>query len=224
MKKSALIIGDSGGLGAALGLSLGSRPEWHVDGLSRSRDGLDLCDETALAEAADARAGVEYDLIFIATGILGTAAFDPEKSFKQLSASAMRDVFAATTIGPALAIKHFAPLLARDRRSVFTALSARVGSIGDNRLGGWMSYRASKSALNQIMHCAAIEFARSRKHAIFACLHPGTVETSLSQKYARGRFTASPMDAAQSLLTVCENLSPCDNGGFFDYTGAPIPW
>ena len=116
------------------------------------------------------------------------------------------------------------PLLATDCRSTFSSLSARIGSIGDNRLGGWVSYRASKAALNQIVRCAAIEAGRMNPNAILVALHPGTVETALTRRYARGRFTATPNTAANQLLDVIDGLTPEDSGGFFDFEGKPIEW
>lgn len=132
--------------------------------------------------------------------------------------------FEINAVGGALFLKHFLPLLATDRRAVFATLSARVGSIGDNRLGGWMSYRASKAALNQIVHCAAIENRRRNRKSIIIALHPGTIETPLTDKYARGKYTATRIDAARQLLTICANRTPDDSGGFFDYAGEKIDW
>ncbi|NJL18651.1 MAG: SDR family oxidoreductase, partial [Nitrospira sp.] len=145
--------------------------------------------------AAARLAGRFFDLIFVATGILENDDARPEKSFAELSPEAMARVFAANAVGPALVFKHFAGLLPLKERSVIAVLSARVGSIGDNRLGGWMSYRASKAALNQIVRCAAIELKRTRPEAVALALHPGTIETALTEKYAKGRFTATPMNA-----------------------------
>lgn len=132
--------------------------------------------------------------------------------------------FLVNAIGPALLLKHFHPLLPRKRRSVFASLSARVGSIGDNRLGGWMSYRAAKAAQNQIVKTAALEIARTHPDAIIVALHPGTVATALSHAFVADRKVTTPEDAAQKLLTVIDKLQPCDSGGFFSYDGAAIEW
>ncbi len=223
--KSGLVIGASGGIGAAVARALKDDPSFaRVLGLSRRLDGLDITDEASLAAGADRLRDEAFDLIFVATGALATSKGGPEKSFGALTADAMAEAMAVNAVGVALAVKHFAPLLARDRRAVFAALSARVGSIGDNRLGGWISYRASKAALNQIVRCASVEFGRSHKPSIFAALHPGTIETPLSAPFARGRFTARPDEAALNLLATLDGLQPSDTGGFFAYDGSRIEW
>ncbi|MEZ5744869.1 MAG: SDR family oxidoreductase [Sphingomonadaceae bacterium] len=138
----------------------------------------------------------------------------------------MADVFAVNTIGPALIAKHFLPLLPRDRRAIFAALSARVGSISDNRLGGWHSYRASKAALNMLVRNFAIEVGRNNREAVVVALHPGTVDTSLSDPFQSGvpddkLFT--PAFSAAKLLDVLSSLEPQDSGGHFDWAGKPVP-
>lgn len=132
--------------------------------------------------------------------------------------------FRLNAIGPALLIKHFAPLLPKDRRSLFGTLSARIGSIGDNNLGGWISYRAAKAAQNQIVKTASIELARSRPHAVLIALHPGTVATPLSDPFAGGRERLEPDRSASMLLEVMNSLTPGNSGGFFAYDGTPIEW
>ncbi len=220
------MLGASGGIGSAVARALREAGYDQVEGLSRSLDGFDVRDEASLARLAEgiAAGGLRYQLIFNAVGALEGAGRRPEKAFSELEPEAMVDAFAVNAVGGALAFKHFAPLLAQKERSVFATLSARVGSIGDNRLGGWTSYRASKAALNQIVRCAAIEITRSRPDAIVVALHPGTIETELTRKYARGRYTATPDEAARQMLTTLSNLSPADTGGFFDYAGEPIVW
>lgn len=168
--------------------------------------------------------GDGFDLIFNAAGILEANGAAPEKAFRDIEAAAMMRAFAVNAAGTALAFKYFLPLLKHDGRTVFATLSARVGSIGDNRLGGWMSYRASKAALNQIVRCAAIEETRRNKHSLVVALHPGTIETPLTQKYARGRYTASAGTCARDLLGVLARLTPEQSGGFFDYAGEAVPW
>ena len=165
-----------------------------------------------------------FDLIVVSTGVLESDGARPEKSFAELSPEAMARVYAANAIGPALVFKHFAPMLPAKERGVFAFLSARVGSIGDNRLGGWVSYRASKAALNQIVRCAAIELRRTRPDAIALALHPGTIDTALTKKYAGGRFTATPDECAENLLRVCAGATPESSGRFFAYDGAEIAW
>lgn len=218
--KNALVIGASGGIGQALCAALAAQGV-RVTGLSRSAEGLDVTDEESVAEALGALRG-PYDLIFVATGALNGAGAAPEKSLKTLNAAAMADQFAVNCIGPALVLKNSLRLMPKDRRAVFAALSARVGSIGDNALGGWYSYRAAKAALNQVMHTGAIELARTHRSAVCVALHPGTVETGFTQGYAAPKV--APAKAAQNLLDVIGRLGPAQSGGFFDWQGKQVPW
>jgi NAD(P)-dependent dehydrogenase (short-subunit alcohol dehydrogenase family) len=219
---SSLVIGASGGVGSALAENL--MAFGPVRGLSRTTDDLDITDEQSVSNAAGALAACRYDLIIIATGALAADGARPEKSFRDISAGNMARLFVVNAVGPALIVKYFAPLLADTGKSVLAFLSARVGSIGDNRLGGWMSYRASKAALNQVVRCAAIEIGRSRPEAIVLALHPGTIETDLTRDYARGRFTATPARCAASLVRVCSQAVPDMSGGFYAYDGSRIDW
>lgn len=219
-------MGASGGIGEALSATLqADRTCTHLVTLSRSRNGLDLAEEDSVAQAAqNIAAGEGFDLIFNAAGILEAGGAAPEKSFKEIDPEAMMRAFAVNTIGTALAFKYFLPLLKRNGRTAFATLSARVGSIGDNRLGGWMSYRASKAGLNQIVRCAAIEEKRRNKESLVVALHPGTIETPLTEKYAKGRYTASAEECARNLLGVLQTLGADQSGGFFDYAGKAVPW
>ena len=220
----ALVIGDSGGIGAALRAKLEARPDvTETVGLSRSRDGLDLRAPETFADAFAALSGPFHRVIF-ATGALSGAGAPPEKSLRQITQAAMTDQFTLNAIGPALLLQHVVPLLPRREPAVFAALSARVGSIGDNRLGGWYSYRAAKAALNQIVHSAAIELARTHRNLVCVTLHPGTVATRFTTDYQDGHDTVSPAAAAANLLGVIDGLTPEDTGGFFDWSGARIPW
>lgn len=216
----ALLFGASGGIGSALADALSGT---DLTTLSRSRDGFDLTDEASIADAA-ARIHGSFDLIVDATGALEIAGNGPEKALDDIDPGAMAAQFALNAIGPALLLKHFAPKLAKDRRAVFATLSARIGSIGDNRLGGWYSYRASKAALNQIVRTAAIEIARRRPQAVVLALHPGTVETALTARYLGHRPAVTPAKAATNLLKVIAGLGPAESGGFFAWDGKPIPW
>lgn len=222
----AVVIGASGGIGSALLQQLQSDPRWGtVLGLSRPE--LDLTDEASIAAAAQSVAaqGIPLRLVINATGVLGKQGCLPEKTWKQIDAAAMQRAFAINTIGPALLMKHFLPLLAHDGRSVFATLSARVGSIGDNRLGGWYSYRAAKAALNQLVHTAAIELRRSRPEALCVALHPGTVATPLTDGYIKaGLEVQTPELAAQRILDLINGLDASQTGGFFDHKGLPVPW
>jgi NAD(P)-dependent dehydrogenase (short-subunit alcohol dehydrogenase family) len=219
----AVVIGASGGIGAALENALHGTVFDQVLGMSRAT--IDITDEASIATmaasiAADTR---PIRLIIVATGLLAGQGIAPEKSWRDLDVSALSQSFAINTIGPALVMKHFLPLLPRDGKSVFAALSARVGSIGDNRLGGWYGYRASKAALNQMICTAAVELTRSRPDAICVALHPGTVATPLSAPFIKsGLDIQTPEVAAASLLQTIDALGAADSGGFYDQRGHAI--
>ncbi|NEX47033.1 SDR family NAD(P)-dependent oxidoreductase [Pseudotabrizicola algicola] len=218
----ALVVGASGGIGQALAARLEAQGA-QVTRLSRRADGLDLTDEASLLRVLGGLEG-SFERIVVATGALELNGVAPEKALRSLDPAAMAAQFALNATGPALVLKHAVRLLPRDRPSVFAALSARVGSIGDNRLGGWHSYRAAKAALNQFIHTGAIEVARSHRQAVVVCLHPGTVDTPLTRAYAGGHPVVSPDQAAGNLLAVMEVLRPEQTGGFFDWQGKEIPW
>ncbi len=220
--KNALVIGSSGGIGRAVSGQLASHGV-QVTGLSRSASGFDLAKPQSAERILSDVAG-PFDLVLVATGALEIDGAAPEKSMRSVSARAMMDQFALNAVGPALILKHASRLLPRERRSVFAVLSARVGSIGDNRLGGWVSYRAAKAAVNQIVHTAAIELARTHKDAVCVALHPGTVRTSFTQKYLGRHPAVEPEEAARNLLKVSAGLTPADTGGFYDWAGKRIPW
>ncbi|WP_089276537.1 SDR family NAD(P)-dependent oxidoreductase [Antarctobacter heliothermus] len=220
--KTALIIGDSGGIGGAMAAQL--RATGHaVTGLSRSRDGLDVTDEDSVRGALGGLDG-PFDLIFVATGALQIEGAEPEKTLKTLDVGALKDQYLLNAIGPVMVLKHAQPLLPRDRPAVFAVLSARVGSIGDNRLGGWYSYRAAKAGVNQLVHSAAIEMARTHRQLACVCLHPGTVETAFTAKYASRYPTVTAEHAAERLVAVISGLTAKDTGKFLDYAGQEIPW
>lgn len=219
----ALILGASGGVGGALLAQLAAEGAETL-GLSRSRDRLDLTDAASLDAHAARLAGQSFDLIVNATGALVIGGAQPEKSFDAIDPQAMAAQFALNATGVALAVRAFAPLLARDRRAVFASLSARIGSIGDNRLGGWVAYRAAKAAQNQILRTAAIEWRRRNPQAIFVALHPGTVQTPLTAAYAARHPTITPAESARALLAVIAGLGPDDSGSFRDWKGAEVPW
>lgn len=218
----ALIIGASGGIGAAVTAALAARGT-AVTALSRSANGLDLTDEGSIRDHL-AVLEAPYDLILVTTGALELGPHRPEKSIRALDPAALAAQFALNATGPALVLKHALRLVPRDRPARFAALSARVGSIGDNGLGGWYAYRAAKAALNQLVHTAAIEVKRSHPQAIVCTYHPGTVATPLTAAYASGHPTVPPETAATHLLSVLAALTPDQSGGFFDWQGKAIPW
>ena len=194
--------------------------------LSRGTDGLDITDEASVAAAAQRMSQMHgtFDLIINATGALTIDGVGPEKTIKAINPDVMMRQFLVNAVRPALLLKHFHALLPREGRSVFATLSARVGSIGDNRLGGWISYRAAKAALNQIIKTASIEIARTHPGAIVVALHPGTVATQLSQTFTHGHQTMMPEVAAERLLGVIERLEQGQTGEFLSYDGTPIEW
>jgi NAD(P)-dependent dehydrogenase (short-subunit alcohol dehydrogenase family) len=224
----AVVFGSSGGIGTALVEALRSAGRFEqVIGFSRgSSPSIDLLDEASLERAASF-VGTKYEirLAIDATGFLHDAQQGPEKSLRHLDAALLARAFALNAIGPALIMKHVLPLLPRSGKAVFATLSARVGSIGDNRLGGWYAYRASKAALNQLVRTAAVELARRAPEALCIALHPGTVATPLSAPFAAtGLAVHTPAEAASHLLAVVDGLKAEASGGFFDWRGQPVPW
>ncbi len=219
--ETALVIGSGGGIGRALCDALDARGV-AVTGLGRAA-GLDLRDGAAVDRVMGGLVG-PFDMVLVASGVLAPPGGAPEKALSAVEASAMAEVMAVNAIGPALVLGHIARLLPRDRRAVVAVLSARVGSIGDNRIGGWHSYRASKAALNQIVRGAAIELGRTHRQAVCVALHPGTVATRFTAGYAGRHPTVAPEVAAANLLTVLAGLNPTQSGGFYDYAGAVVPW
>lgn len=221
--RRAAVIGASGGIGAAFVAAL-TAAGTEVVGLSRSGPNrIDIEDEASIAAAAE-RTGGPLDLVIVATGTLHADGVFPEKAVRDLNAATLARYFAVNATGPALVAKHFLPLLARDRRAVFVALSARVGSISDNRIGGWYGYRASKAALNMLVRTLAIELARTRPQGLCVALHPGTVDTGLSQPFQRGvPELLTPERSAAALLDVVAGLTPADSGGCFAWDGQRVP-
>jgi NAD(P)-dependent dehydrogenase (short-subunit alcohol dehydrogenase family) len=217
-----LVVGASGGIGAALARVAAARGD-DVVGLSRSGDGLDVTDPGSVVRVIGGLAGT-FDAVVVATGGLQIGGLGPEKSLRALDSQLLAAQFALNATGPALVLREAARLLPRDRRAVFAALSARVGSIGDNRAGGWYGYRAAKAALNQILRTASVELARSHPQLVVAALHPGTVQTDLTANYLGRHPAVSPDQAAANLWRVIDGLSPAQSGGFFDWAGLEVPW
>ncbi len=224
---NAVVVGSTGGLGSAFADLLERDPGCgQVFRFSRSSSHpLDLEDEASIERAAASLADQgEIHLIIDATGILHDAAMRPEKTFSQIDPEAVARAFAINATGPLLLLKHFHHLLPRTGRGVFATVSARVGSIADNRLGGWYGYRASKAALNMFLRTAAIEIARKRPDAVCLALHPGTVKTRLSDPFAGDRERFEAKQSAQMLLEVINRAAPAAGGAFLAYDGSEIPW
>ncbi|MEM6266406.1 MAG: SDR family NAD(P)-dependent oxidoreductase [Pseudomonadota bacterium] len=233
----AAIFGSSGGIGEALCHALaergvetiyaGSREAKLPPGNAFTRFAFDLMDEASIAAAADLMRSDPPQWVIVASGVLTLAdGTGPERTYKRLSGEAMGEVLALNTIGPALIAKHILPLMPRSHPFVFAALSARVGSISDNGLGGWHSYRASKAALNMLLKNFALELARTHKEAVVVGLHPGTVDSELSAPFQKGlpngQLTA-PRTAADNLLNVLAGLTPEQSGKVFDFAGLEVP-
>jgi NAD(P)-dependent dehydrogenase (short-subunit alcohol dehydrogenase family) len=221
----ALVIGASGALGAAFCELLNEDPRCSVvRELGRnSAPGLDLEKPDSIARAAAELAEeAPYQLILHAAGLLHREDIKPEKSYTSIEADALQAIFQVNTLGPALVLRHFLPLL--DPRGAMAVLSAKVGSIGDNRLGGWYAYRASKAALNMLIKTAGIELARTRPQTRLLTLHPGTVISGLSQPFKGASAARLASLAARELLSLIDRLAPADSGNFFAYNGERLPW
>jgi NAD(P)-dependent dehydrogenase (short-subunit alcohol dehydrogenase family) len=224
----AVIIGANGDIGNAIAELIEESGRFQaVLRLSRrSQPPIDIKDEPTVREAAShvSSLGVPK-LVIVATGFLHGHDTQPEKTWRSLDPQNLAKAFAVNATGPALVMKHFLPLLPKSERSVFAAISAKVGSIGDNGLGGWYSYRASKAALNQLVRTAAIELARSKPGAICVALHPGTVATKLSAPFGKtGLSVQTARAAASAILSCLEKLTPVDSGCLFDRGGDRLPF
>ena len=219
----AIVIGAGGGIGSALAAALDARGGEVVRLSRRSEPPLDLDNDASIEAAAQRLADRgPFDLVIVATGLLHGPGVVPERSVRQIDGAALDRLFRVNATGPALVIRHFLPLLTRDSRGVVAALSARVGSIGDNRIGGWVGYRAAKAALNQIVRTIAIELKRSHPEAILVGLHPGTVDTGLSAPFQRNvarERLFTPDQAATQLLDVIDRLTADDSGHCLDWAG-----
>jgi len=228
----ALVFGASGGIGSTCVSILSNHPRVdRVYAASRRAEApwrFSLEDEASIA-AVVAAAGADgpLDLVFVATGALHGTDLQPEKTWRSLEPAAMARAFTLNATGPALIAKHTLGLLRRDAKSVFACLSARVGSIEDNRLGGWYAYRASKAALNMLVRNFAIELRQRNPQGICIGLHPGTVDTPLSKPFqttvAPGKLF-TPDKAANALLRVVDQLTVADSGKLWSWDGQPIPF
>jgi NAD(P)-dependent dehydrogenase (short-subunit alcohol dehydrogenase family) len=223
----ALVIGATGAIGSALLAHLQADPRCALAvGLGRhTTPAVDLDDEATIAHAAQhLKDQGPWHVIIHAAGMLHGPHGLPEKRLGQLNYAQMEATFRTNTFGPALVLAHFAPQLAKQERSVLAVLSAKVGSIGDNRLGGWYSYRASKAALNMLLKTASIEVARTHPLAVLVALHPGTVNSALSAPFNGAEIGRAPVDAAGDLLQVLDGLGAEATGGFYAYNGDGLPW
>tara|TARA_Y100000816_G_C25857295_1_gene447708 strand:- start:33 stop:716 length:684 start_codon:yes stop_codon:yes gene_type:complete len=219
----ALVFGASGGIGQAFSRFLESKlGSENVVKISRSFDGFEISDEEKILKFSESIEG-SFNLIINATGVLQTTEEGPEKTINVVKQKSMIDMMTINAIGPALLLKNFSKKLDKTKFSVFVNLSARVGSITDNRLGGWISYRSSKAALNQIIKTSSIEINRRNKNAICVGLHPGTVKTRFTEKFQNTTETISPDESVEMMMKVVENLSVDDNGYCFAYDGKVIP-
>jgi NAD(P)-dependent dehydrogenase (short-subunit alcohol dehydrogenase family) len=219
-----VVVGASGGLGAALA-DAAEAAGALVTRVSRRDSPTAALDDAGFGALAAAHDGLAA--VIVATGALHRDGRGPERDWRMLDADWMAEQFAVNAILPALAAKHFLPRLRRDSKAVFAALSARVGSIADNRLGGWHSYRASKAALNQIVKTLAVELARKNPAALALALHPGTVDTGMSRPFARNvpaERLQGTAEAAARLWAVMEACGPADSGRFLDHRGETVPW
>lgn len=235
--RSIAVFGASGGIGAALCEVLVTGGTSVVHAGSRRGEGpqapgvqpfaFDLTNESSIAAAAEAMRDDPPDWVIVATGVLTLAnGTGPERSYRRLDPAAMAEILALNTIGPALIAKHMLGIMPRGRAFTFAALSARVGSISDNRLGGWHSYRASKAALNMLLKNFALEMARTHPDSVVVGLHPGTVDSGLSAPFQAGLPDGQltrPEEAAANLLGVLSGLTPEHSGRVFDFRGAEIP-
>ena len=222
----SVVLGAGGGIGRALASELRSRGE-RVIALSRTSDIVfDVSSPSSIRTALDrvCEQGVPRRII-LSTGFLHDDRFAPERSLREMDADHMAHAFQINTIGPALVLRSVLELMPRSGAFGIAALSARVGSISDNRLGGWLSYRASKAALNQVVRTASIEMKRRNRDSVCVALHPGTVDTALSQPFSkRGLDVRPPALAAREIVDVMDGLTPSDTGGFFDHQAQPIAY
>ena len=222
----ALVVGARGAIGAAFVAQLQADPRCAaVVGLHRrSKPALDIEQANSIAQAAaDLAPQAPFHLVLVATGLLHRPGLQPEKRLADLDAGRLLALFSANAVGPALLLRHLSPLLA-PQRALMVLLSAKVGSIGDNRLGGWYGYRASKAALNMLVCTAAIELRRSQPGTVLAALHPGTVSSALSRPFKGDQIGRPPALAAAQMLSVVDSLQPGHSGLFLAWDGQRLPW
>lgn len=221
--KRALIIGSNGTIGSALNCLLAKSFNLHTI----NRTNSDYSEESLKSLAGELKKEGDFDLIICCVGVLHNELVAPEKRLSQLDSNKLAEYFRINTIIPALCLQAFAPLLSKTRASNFTFLSAMVGSISDNALGGWYGYRSSKAALNMMVKTASVELARTHKTSALAVIHPGTTQGPLSKPFAGGVSKDkyyTPEQSAQRILAVSESLTPKQTGSFFNWDGRILPW
>lgn len=228
------VIGASGGIGSAfIDHLIHDEKVAKIYAFSRSNHDtyhekihafpIDITDENSIQTAAD-HINEKLDLIIVATGVLHTDTLSPEKSLRDLTMGAFIDSFTVNTFGPALIAKYFLPKIKKDEKSCMAVLSAKVGSISDNQIGGWYAYRAAKAALNALIKTTAIETARRFKESVILALHPGTVDTGLSKPFSGNvhHDIFTPAQSTDYMLNVINNKQPSDSGKLFSYNGEEI--
>ena len=222
----ALVIGSSGSIGSAFMALLQQDPSCEeVIGIHRKSDHpIDYQDPESIKTCVQALSSkAPFQLIINTIGVLHTKDWMPEKKLEDLHLDQLMELMKINAIGPALTIQHFSKLLDQ-KNSVMVTLSAKVGSIADNRLGGWYSYRASKAALNMLIKTAAIEFGRTKPNTALIALHPGTVNSRLSQPFRGEQIGRPALDAASDMLRLIRRLGREDSGCFFSYSGEKLLW
>ena len=225
-KKAALVFGVSGGIGSNIYSNL-KRKKFEVYGFSRTTEpNNNIISEKYLKDLSlkFIEQNIKIKIFINAIGFLHNNFFSPEKKLQDINQEYMKKCFEINTIPTALMIKYFCPLMTKDEKSIFASISAKVGSISDNYLGGWYSYRASKAALNQIIKTSSIEQKRLNKNLIMVSVHPGTVNTRLSNPFIGKKKVQTPSEAAIKIIDLLETLTLEDSGLFFDYNKNIIPF
>ncbi len=224
----AVVVGSNGGIGKSIydELCKDNKYDKVLGFHKKSQPAIDVCDENSVIEVADFLLKNKFKISFLinAVGYLHDDNFSPEKKVVDINKNYIEKSFAINTFSTALLLKHFTSIMVKEKRSLFVALSARVGSIEDNFLGGWYSYRASKAALNQIMKTVAIEFKRKKSKIIFLSLHPGTVDTKLSKPFSNKKKLFSPSFASVKIIETLNRVTLDSSGSLIDYDGKRIPF
>ena len=224
----AVVIGNSGSIGSAIEKELSDQGFKNIIGFNRSSNPrLDLLNEETIAQSAQfiKDKDIPVSIVFDATGLLHDDNNMPEKTYKNIDQIFMRKNFEINVMGPALIMKYFLPLLDKEEKSIFASISAKVGSISDNRYGGWYSYRASKAALNQMIKTASIEMKMKNQNAICLAIHPGTVESKLSKPFQKNDLTIqSPQESASNIFKILTSSTSKDTGSFYNWDGKIIDW